>query len=53
MQTLALSILALAGLGQDATMPQEVALADFSGTEARSFEDLFGRAVLIEFWATW
>ena len=53
MQTLALSILALAGLGQDATLPQEVALADFSGIEARSFEDLFGRAVLIEFFAHW
>ena len=34
-------------------VPSSVELEDFSQTEARSYGDLFGRAVLIEFFAYW
>jgi len=34
-------------------IPDEIELEDLAQTEARSYEDFFGRAVLIEFFAYW
>jgi hypothetical protein len=34
-------------------VPSSVELEDFAQTEASSYGDLFGRAVLIEFFAYW
>lgn len=49
--------LALASLGaaQDvgSPAPEEIDLEDFAQTGAESWEDLEGRAVLIEFFAHW
>lgn len=34
-------------------LPDKIELADFEQTPAESFDDLYGRAVLIEFFAYW
>jgi len=34
-------------------IPDEIELEDFAQTEAEAYEDFFGRAVLIEFFAYW
>jgi len=49
-----LAALALPVAAQDvgSTIP-EIELEDYSQTEAESFDDFFGRAVLIEFFAYW
>jgi len=45
---------ALAGAQQVGTrMPGEVELEDFAQIKADSYDDLLGRAVLIEFFAYW
>lgn len=58
MKSLALSALALAlspiaGAQSVGKMLSDVDLEGFSQTEARTFDDLTGRAVLIEFFAFW
>jgi len=35
------------------SVPDKIDLQDFAQTEAQNYEDLFGRAVLIEFFAYW
>jgi len=49
-----LAVLALPATAQGvgSTIP-EIELEGFSQTEAESFDDFFGRAVLIEFFAYW
>ena len=49
-----LAALALPAMAQDvgSTIP-ELELEGYAQTEAESFDDFFGRAVLIEFFAYW
>jgi cytochrome c biogenesis protein CcmG/thiol:disulfide interchange protein DsbE len=53
MHALALFALALPGGSQEPSLPPTIELSGFTGTEAASFDDLFGQAVLIEFFAHW
>ncbi len=60
MHTTKLIPLALLLLGATASsqsegkpVPDTIELEDFAQTEARSYDDFFGRAVLIEFFAYW
>jgi hypothetical protein len=48
-------LLGSAVLAQDVGTPgpTDVELEDFAQTEAESYDDFFGRAVLIEFFAYW
>jgi len=51
----ALALLGVAASAQSVgkPIPDEVELEDLAQTEARTFDDFFGRAVLIEFFAYW
>lgn len=50
---LALGLLSALGSAQIGQKVGEVELDDFAQTKAKSYDDLFGRAVLIEFFAYW